>query len=461
MNKPLRILMVRPRPSPVTIGLQHVMVVEPLELEVLAALAGPADEVEIVDMILEKRDLDHFLRAHDPDVFCVTGYITHIPQMIDGCRAAKRFKPGCRTVVGGVQVEKFPEDIQDAAVDFRVVRNATVSFPGLLEHFRDPACAPVPPGVLAQGEALEEDRLPPYRFDFPIPRRDLTRKYRPSYFYVFHDKVALIKTSFGCPHGCSFCFCRKITDDHYAVRPIAHVIEELQGIHENEIYIVDDDFLVSRERVAEFLSFLRDRGIRKHYLVYGRADFIASHPDLIAEFKALGLRTIIIGLESFNDRELLDYRKGSPAAINDQAMDILNRNGVDCYAAIILSPDWGEEDFVRLRHKLSELRIEFVNLQPLTPLRGTGLQVEEGRLVVDRADFPRWDLAHVTVRPEKMTLAEYYGNIITTYRRVLFRPRYILRHLKYPLRMRAKLAKGVWRVSRQYRRISKEARCPK
>ena len=460
MSRPLRILMVRPRPSPATIGLQHLMVVEPLELEVLAALAGPEDRVEIVDMILEKGSVEDVLAHRDPDVFCVTGYITHIPQMIAGCRAAKKRYPHVRTVVGGVHVEKFPEVVDDPAVDFRVVRNATTVFPRLLDHFREPSGHPVPPGVLRAAEPLDQEHLPPHKFDFPAPRRDLTARYRKSYFYVFHDRVALIKTSFGCPHACSFCFPRRITDDIYAVRPMEKVVDELEGIAENEIYIVDDDFLVSAARVGEFLSLLRERGIRKKYLVFGRADFIAAHPDLIREFKELGLRTVIVGLESFDDGELEAYLKESRASDNERALEVLSANGVDCYAAVILSPAWGHEDFVRLRRKLAELGIKFLNLQPLTPLPGTGLEIDTGRLAVDRKDYARWDLAHVAIRPEKMLLADYYREIIRTYTAVMFRPAHIISHGKYPFGLKWRLAKGAWRVRRQYRRMYREARCP-
>jgi len=79
------------------------------------------------------------------------------------------------------------------------------------------------------------------------------------------------------------------------------VIDELEGIREKEIYIVDDDFLLSRSRVSEFIRLLHERNIRKKYLLYGRADFIASNPDLIRDFKNAGLRTVIVGLESFID----------------------------------------------------------------------------------------------------------------------------------------------------------------
>ena len=48
----MKILMIRPRPEEETIGLQHVMIVEPMELEVLGALRRDHDEVVVVDMII-------------------------------------------------------------------------------------------------------------------------------------------------------------------------------------------------------------------------------------------------------------------------------------------------------------------------------------------------------------------------------------------------------------------------
>ncbi|TFH35809.1 MAG: hypothetical protein E4G95_06480 [Bacteroidia bacterium] len=101
----MKILFVRPRPSKETIGLQHVMIVEPLELEVLATLAGSAHHAVIIDMILERKSIDYFIRKENPDVFCVTGYITNVPGMINYCRRAKDISRGIITIVGGVHCE--------------------------------------------------------------------------------------------------------------------------------------------------------------------------------------------------------------------------------------------------------------------------------------------------------------------------------------------------------------------
>lgn len=452
----MRILFVRPRPSPLTIGLQHLMAVEPLELEVLAALAGPEDELLIVDMILEKKPLEHFLQGFAPHLFCVTGYITHIPVMAEYCRKAKVLFPGVKTLAGGVHVEKFPEDIDCPEVDFRIVRNATRAFPKLLEHLKYGATLPA--GVLQPGEALRPDLLPPYDFYFPLPRRELTARYRQKYFYVLHDKVALMKTSFGCPYQCNFCFCRNITDGRYFARPMDEVLQELLSIREKEIYIVDDDFLLSPKRVAAFIEMLKAHKIRKRYLVYGRADFIIRYPELIREFRDVGLRTVIVGLESFSDRELQQYEKRTSRHINERAMEVLNRCGVDCYAAVITAPDWDAADFRKAGDKMLELGIRFVNLQPLTPLRGTGIEVPDEQLAIRRDDFARWDLAHVAIRPEKLSLREYYEQVLHLYERIVFNPWNMLRlAFRHPLRMQWKLAKGIRRVRRQYLKRIEEA----
>ena len=223
--------------------------------------------------------------------------------MLEYSKIAKSVNQNIKTVVGGVYIEKFPEEAGDETIDYRVVRNATRTFPALIEHLK--GNGEKPNGVLGIGDELKTETLPAFDFYYPMPRRELTAHYQDDYFYVFHDKVALMKTSFGCPYKCDFCYCREITDNNYHVRPMEDVLDELESIHQREIYIVDDDFLATRKRMTEFLDGLEDRKLDKKFLVYGRADFIINNPDIVKRFKGLGLRTVIVGLESFSDEELV------------------------------------------------------------------------------------------------------------------------------------------------------------
>jgi hypothetical protein len=127
-------MMVRPSPDPETIGLQHLMIVEPLEFEILSALKRKTDEVILVDLIMEKDPIQSFLKKHQPDLFCITGYITNVGTIQEYCQLAKKLIPKVVTVVGGVHCEVCPEDFSHRSIDFRVVRNATSVFTQLLNH---------------------------------------------------------------------------------------------------------------------------------------------------------------------------------------------------------------------------------------------------------------------------------------------------------------------------------------
>jgi radical SAM superfamily enzyme YgiQ (UPF0313 family) len=452
----MKILFVRPRPSPETIGLQHLMIVEPLELEVLASLLDSDDTPVIVDMILEKKPVEFFINKEKPGVFCVTGYITNVPAMIDYCRIAKSINPSTITLVGGVHCEVCPDDLNSEFIDFRVVRNANISFPELMAHIK--YRTKFPEGVLRTGQEYDPSTMPAFNFYFPPVDRSHTKQYREKYFYIFHDKVALVKTSFGCPFECNFCFCREITKGAYQVRPLEEVVDELKSIREKNIYIVDDDFLTGRKKVEQFIRVNEEEKLDKHYLLYGRADFIAQNPDLMKRFFDVGLRTVIVGFESFRDDELDRYNKNTRAATNETAMKVLNETGIECYATLIVSSDWGKEDFAFHKNKIKNLGIHYVNLQPLTPLPGTGQRVDKEKLVIPFSEYEKWDLAHVTIRPEKMTVPEFYKNILGLYHAILFQPKHLLRYIrKSNPKMLYKMMVGSYLVSRQYYKKIKEA----
>lgn len=148
----------------------------------------------------------------------------------------------------------------------------------------------------------------------------------------------------------------------------------------------------------------------------------------------------------------MDFNKQTSSNTNRLAMAVLNQYRVDCYAAVIVSPSWSAGDFRKAGDIMLELGIKFVNLQPLTPLKGTGLQVNEANLVIGRNDFAKWDLAHVAIRPEKMSLEDYYKNIRDLYLRIILNPKNLLSLLKYPLHMQIKMAKGLIKIKRQYRK---------
>lgn len=446
----MKVLLVRPKPHKETIGLQHVMVCEPLELEYLVSNvpSGIKDQVElkIIDMILEKASYEDILRREVPDLAVFTGYITHIGVIKELSRITKTLFPDALTGVGGVHAEVVPSDFESPYIDFIYSRNGIDGFNETLKGMVQKRSAAEINGIL---DSMGDKHL---SFIYNYPARDAVSKYRKKYYYMFHNPCALIKTSYGCPYNCSFCFCKEITDGEYFARAIKDVVDELETIREDEIYIVDDDFLFNPKRLREFMRLLKERGVHKKYLVYGRADFVAKNEELLGDFRKMGLQAVIIGIESIRGKDLDDYHKGTDKDINEEAIRILKKLDIELYATLIIPIDFSKGDFKDLTKWLKNLDVRFVNLQPLTPLPGTEIFDSYTKdLLYPREQHELWDMAHVVLQPRHMTIRAFYLQIILAYYRIIMRPKHIFSLVrKYGYRENIKMLFGSSAVSYQY-----------
>lgn len=446
----MKVLLIRPNPPKETIGLQHVMICEPLELEYLVSNVPKyiKDKVElkIYDLILEKKSYKKILIEEKPDLIVFTGYITHVGIIKKMAKFAREIIPATKVGVGGVHAEVVPEDFNSPFIDFIYDKNSIDAFNETLV------------GLLVDRDIEEiKDNIMTLKpkdsaYLYNHPDRGAVDKYRKDYYYMFHNPCALIKTSYGCPYNCSFCFCKEITDGNYTARNLNDVFVELENISEEEIYIVDDDFLYDAGRIREFIDGLKIRDINKKFLVYGRADFIVENEELIKEFKEVGLQAVIVGIESVRSLDLENYNKGTTKEINENCINILKSLEIELYATLIIPLDFTKADFKELTKWLKGLDVRFVNLQPLTPLPGTDIFEEYiPHLIVDREDYAKWDMAHVVLKPEHMTIKAYYTQLLLSYYKVIMRPKHINSLMKkYGFKENFKMFMGSSHVSWQY-----------
>lgn len=446
----MKILLVRPRPHKDTIGLQNLMICEPLELEYIASnIRTHGHKSVIVDMILEKKELTYFVEKYRPQAVGITGYISHVNVIKKYAREIKTYDPAIKVLVGGVHAEVNPQDFESEHIDYIIRANGLRTVTEILDRLeRGETMDDLPCLYRREGGKPRKETSFPYLF----PDRSKVDRYRSRYYYMFHRNCSLIKTSFGCPYQCAFCFCRQITDGGYFARDLENVIAELKTVKETEIYIVDDDFLVDRERILEFTRLLKENHIKKRYLIYGRADFIAANEDVIRAFQKAGLRAVIVGLESCDSRELKDYRKMTQVAVNEKAVRILQKYDVECYGTFITGIHWKKEDFKALERWIKKLGIVFVNLQPLTPLKGTELYEKYRKDFIIREDeYEKWDLAHLVVKPTYISIRKYYFYTMMLYYKTMVNPTSVLYMIrKYGIKDTVKLSIGACEVNLQY-----------
>jgi radical SAM superfamily enzyme YgiQ (UPF0313 family) len=420
----MRVLLVRPDPPPYTIGLKDLMICEPLELEYVAAgIVG--HEVEIFDLILEK-DLAGKLRSFKPDIVGTSSYITGVNRVKAICRAAKASNPGTVTIVGGVQATQVPEDFRDPSIDMIVRGEGVRTISRLMEHLeRGTSCEDVPNLAFpdqggfrfspAAALDVDVDRL-------PLPRRDLVARFQKDYYYLFHRPVSIMKTTFGCPYRCTFCFCWPLTGGRVFRRSPASIADELEVIPSKDVYIVDDTFFFDPGHLRALHAEITRRGIDKRYLVYAQADFVARNPDIIRDWAAIGLIACIVGLETPFDHELLNYRKQATAAVNTEAIRVLRSNRVDVYGSFIVDPGWIKGDFAQLEDYVRKTGLYYIVIQPLTPLPGTEIfDTYRDRLVIPRDHYELWDMQHA-VLPTALPPRTFYRKILKIYLRQCANP---------------------------------------
>ena len=141
------------------------MICEPLELEYIAANIEPLGHTcTIIDMIIEKRDVDFFVKKYTPDVVGITGYISHVNIIKDYAKKVKEVDPAIKTIVGGVHAEVNPGDFESPYVDYIIRANGIRTFIDILNFLEK------------KGDTKEPECV--YSKDRPAPHKDTTFDYR-------------------------------------------------------------------------------------------------------------------------------------------------------------------------------------------------------------------------------------------------------------------------------------------
>ena len=413
----MKVLLIYPDTSPESVIPRKLINIEPLGLEYLAG-AIPEHEVEILDMKMEnswKKRIEEF----QPDVVGITGTVIHTHRILEVLRKAKEFNRNTLTVVGGTHATLMPEDFNSPCVDVIIPGHRVSSFKQLLWNFeKDRPFEEVEGIALTNGDKLHFTPVKNHINNLdhlPLPRRDLTEKYRKRYFHLVWRPTALIVTSAGCPYQCNFCPCPVLTQRRFLKRSPELVLEELSQIKEGFIYAGDDNFFFDYHHALKIYELIKEAGIKKQYYVLSRVDEINRHPDIVEKWAEIGLKKVFLGLESFKDEELKSLNKRCTVEKNNQAIEILHRNKVDPLGAFIIQPYYKKEDFGAVLKYMDEMKIFYHEFTILTPLPGTEFydEVKNKLMFTDNRLF---DLAH-SILPTELPAKEFYKHYSRLYRK--------------------------------------------
>jgi hopanoid C-3 methylase len=127
-----------------------------------------------------------------------------------------------------------------------------------------------------------------------------------------------------------------------------------------------------------------------------------------------------LGLEGANDGDLASVNKKNTARTNEEAVRILQANGVNIWGAFIVDPQWTAEQFAALTDYVRRLGITMGQFTVLTPLPGTQLYRDRYSQLLTH-DYTCYDTLHA-VLPTRLPREEFYQRLAELYHRPDYRP---------------------------------------
>ena len=424
----MRILLIQPDYQIAGFGFRLAAMPEPLHLEILAGCV-PDHEVRILDMRIDA-NLLAALEEFQPNLVGVTALTTEVYTAREVLMAMKNYADEIFTVIGGHHCTLMPEDFQIPQVDAIARGEGEYVFPALVAAVAaGEGLANVPNLVWRNrdGRFVRNPRELSGRHqmdDVPLPRRDLVRRYREDYFFLFDKPDSSVAASRGCPFRCNFCSVHEFYCGKTRQMSAERVMEEIHHVDTKHITFVDDNFLMHHRRENEIADLIKAEGVCRSFSMEARTDSIAKHPELVEKWVDIGLYAILLGIEGASDEALANVNKSNRVAVNDEAIRILKANGVIIWGAFIVDPMWTADDVRKLRDYVNEREITHTQFTVLTPLVGTQLYRERFNDLLTY-DYTCYDTLHA-VTPTRMPRVEFYKHFANLYRQTDLGPYYDL-----------------------------------
>jgi len=416
----MKVLLIEPPLSPFDITTKIFFMPPPYHLEVVGGRLLSNHDVHILDMRIDQ-NLDVELSTFKPDVVgcsCVAANCHLVKQVLS---RAKEMAPNIITVVGGHHPSLMPEDCNEPFIDAVVIGEGEETLYEFVAACDSKRSWQEIPGIAYRSKEAQL-RINPSRElmdlnKFPTAARNLTKHNRDKrlYFRGNWRPLDCTITSRGCPNKCTFCGLWKINRGKYRARAPHLIADELEVITSPNVMFIDDNTLDHVENAFALAEEIKRRGIKKRYELYGRVDTVVRHPDLVEKWRDVGMELLLLGLEAYNDKALLEMRKRTTTEMNRRAIEICHTNKVEIAAYLIVDPAFDREDFRRLSEYVEENNLTHPVFTILSPFPGTDLyNMVKDTLITE--GFELMDFFH-TVLPTKLPLDEFYEEFLGLYRR--------------------------------------------
>ncbi|PKM65546.1 MAG: B12-binding domain-containing radical SAM protein [Firmicutes bacterium HGW-Firmicutes-2] len=382
---------------------------------ILSALCPPDVEFEVCLETIEVVDFDT-----DADLIAISGMGHAIVRSID---IAKAFKARGKTVVmGGYMVSLMPEEAAKYC-DSVVIGDAEISFPTLIEDYKQGKLKPL----------------------YDMPLKTLTYP-TPDYGLLTQKKIGdflPVQAGRGCPHACSFCSVYCLYKNKYYKRDIEEVIRDIKAVKAlgyKKFLLLDDNIFSDTDYLLDLCRAIKD--LKMQWLSQCSIN-IADHAQVLQAVADSGCIALSFGIESITQDSLIHMKKAW-AKVDRYGEQIrkIQAAGIDVSTEMVIGADGDTLESIKATATfIIDQKITVPRFYILTPIPGT-LFFDEmeaaGRIVIkDIYSYNGTMAVHEPIHMSMDALTEAYWDLYrevfgirAIIKRTLIRPQFF----KQPLR---------------------------
>ncbi len=393
------VILVRPEESRTIYDFQGIIENECLELEwIQTILQDRGYSVTIFDKQVEAQSFQEFISDKKFDVFYGEARCFQETFILEYAGAFKERFHGL-VILGGIHAQVCKERYFLEDVDVVLGGFNYYDLPDIIEGNRNAFNI----SYRREGNWISNPLKATDIKRMPLPDRSYFYRHPDRYRYLDLKHAMWLRSSFCCPYRCRFCLRNHMNQGIYSRRNVTDLVDEIELNDNENVYLVDDDFLYDETYLRNFIDEIKRRKIRRNYICYGRADFIAAHEEIVAELKEIGFDYFLVGLEDIHDEKLDVYRKRNTIENNEKCIAICQKYGIRLMAMFILGLDYRGKDFRDLYSYICRHRLKHVAVSIYTP--ELGLPCEEEYITEDPS---RFDYLHLVAKPKYLSVKAWY-----------------------------------------------------
>lgn len=367
-----------------------------LGIPIMASWTPPDVEIELIDDNSGDR-LDYEASTDLVAINCFTPQATRAFEIADNFRAR-----GTTVIMGGFFPSFMVEECLKHA-DSVNVGEVEPTWERIVEDAR-------------RGE-LKRKYVGGCRFDLSkmrIPRRN-----------IFYDKTSydwdedLVQLTRGCVYNCAMCAIPAHMGSRIRYRPVEQVVEEMQSLKYENVYLADDVLFFPQRRIHEYAQKLFEALIplEKKYFVSSTMALNIDRDFLELAARA-GVRNFYctMNVDPLSIRALQGGKKEQQMLVN--LVKVLEDLGIRFFGSFAIGRDWDDtsiaERVLELYHKAHIRTSEFFLF---TPYPGTVHwdRLERQKRIFDY-DWRHYNGAHVVAHHLTMTDEQLYEQFLTIWR---------------------------------------------